>query len=93
MLLVAGSQAQANSALSRIVNGDHKEISISPKDVIVFSADPIPGNEVSINSLIDSIAKRGARAVYSQITDDFHVSGHASADDLMLLMEMTRPKN
>ncbi|MEK7502463.1 MAG: ribonuclease J [Patescibacteria group bacterium] len=92
LLLVAGSQAQANSALSRIVNGDHKEISISPKDVIVFSADPIPGNEVSINSLIDSIAKRGARAVYSQITDDFHVSGHASADDLMLLMEMTRPK-
>ncbi len=92
LLLVAGSQAQANSALSRIVNGDHKEISISPKDVIVFSADPIPGNEVSINSLIDSIAKRGAKAVYSQITDDFHVSGHASADDLMLLMEMTRPK-
>jgi len=92
LLLVAGSQAQANSALSRIVNGDHKEISISSKDVIVFSADPIPGNEVSINSLIDSIAKKGAKVVYSQITDDFHVSGHASSDDLMLLMELTRPK-
>jgi len=92
LLLVAGSQAQANSALSRIVNGDHKEISISPNDVVVFSADPIPGNEVSINSLIDSIAKRGAKVVYSQITDDFHVSGHASSDDLMLLMELTRPK-
>ena len=92
LLLVAGSQAQENSALSRIVNGEHREISISPKDVIVFSADPIPGNEVSINSLIDSIAKKGAKVVYSQITDDFHVSGHGSADDLMLLMELTRPK-
>src|SRR3989338_7313263 len=92
LLLVAGSQAQANSALSRIVNGDHKEISISSNDVIVFSADPIPGNEVSINSLIDSIAKKGARVVYSQITDDFHVSGHGSADDLMLLMELAHPK-
>ena len=92
LLLVAGSQAQENSALSRIVNGDHKEVSISSKDVIVFSADPIPGNEVSINSLIDSIAKKGARVVYSQITDDFHVSGHGSADDLMLLMELAHPK-
>ena len=92
LLLVAGSQAQENSALSRIVNGDHREISISPKDVVVFSADPIPGNEVSINSLIDSIAKKGAKVVYSQITDDFHVSGHGSADDLMLLMELARPK-
>lgn len=92
LLLVAGSQAQENSALSRIVNGEHREISISPKDIIVFSADPIPGNEVSINSLIDSIAKKGAKVVYSQITDDFHVSGHGSADDLMLLMELTRPK-
>lgn len=93
MLLVAGSQAQANSALSRIVNGEHPVININPKDVIVFSSDPIPGNEVSINSLIDSIAKKGAKVVYSQISDDFHVSGHGAADDLMLMMELVRPEN
>ncbi|MBI2031476.1 MAG: ribonuclease J [Candidatus Levybacteria bacterium] len=92
LLLVAGSQAQENSALSRIVNGEHPIISINSKDVVVFSADPIPGNEVSINSLIDSISKKGARVVYSQISDDFHVSGHAASDDLMLMMELVRPK-
>jgi len=92
LLLVAGSQAQENSALSRIVNEEHPIISINSKDLVVFSADPIPGNEVSINSLIDSISKKGAKVVYSQISDDFHVSGHAAADDLMLMMELVKPK-
>ncbi len=92
LLLVAGSQAQAGSALSRIANGEHREISISQNDVVVFSADPIPGNEVSINSLIDSLSKYGARVIYSELSDDFHVSGHGASDDLMLLMELVRPK-
>jgi len=93
LLLVAGSQGQENSALARIVNNEHKEVKISEKDTVVFSADPIPGNELSINSLIDSIAKKGTRVVYSKISDDFHVSGHASAEDLMLMMSLTAPKN
>jgi ribonuclease J len=92
LLLVAGSQGQQNSALARIANGEHREIRISPLDVVVFSADPIPGNELSINSLIDSIAKKGTRVVYSKISDDFHVSGHASSEDLMLMMSITNPK-
>lgn len=92
LLLVAGSQAQENSALSRIVNQEHPIININSKDVVVFSADPIPGNEVSINSLIDSISKKGAKVVYSQISDDFHVSGHAASEDLMLMMELVKPK-
>ncbi len=92
LLLVAGSQGQENSALARIVNNEHKEIKISEKDTVVFSADPIPGNELSINSLIDSIAKKGTRVVYSRISDDFHVSGHASAEDLMLMMSLTNSK-
>ena len=92
VLIVAGSQGQENSALSRIVNDDFKEIKITPKDTIIFSSDPIPGNEISINSLLDSIAKRGAKAIHSQVSSDFHVSGHGATDDLALMMDLTHPK-
>src|SRR3989344_2157047 len=76
VLIVAGSQGQENSALYRMVNDDFKEIKITSKDTIVFSSDPIPGNEISINELLDSIAKKGAKAVHSDVSPDFHVSGH-----------------
>ena len=92
VLIVAGSQGQENSALSRIVNDDFKEIKITPKDTIIFSSDPIPGNEISINSLLDSIAKRGAKTIHSQVSSDFHVSGHGATDDLALMMDLTHPK-
>lgn len=92
VLIVAGSQGQENSALTRIVNGEKKEIKLNPNDVVVFSADPIPGNEISINSMIDAMCKKGARVIYSEISDEFHVSGHAAAEDLMLMMSLTNPK-
>ncbi|MCL6096743.1 MAG: ribonuclease J [Patescibacteria group bacterium] len=92
VLIVAGSQGQENSALSRIANGDSKEIKINPDDVVIFSSDPIPGNEISVNNVIDSISKKGARVVYSEISSDFHVSGHAASNDLMLLMSLLNPK-
>ncbi|MDO8657966.1 MAG: ribonuclease J [Candidatus Levybacteria bacterium] len=93
LLFVAGSQGQENSAMTRIANGDHREVKFTPKDVVIFSSDPIPGNEVSINSLIDTIAKRGVKVVYSQMTDDFHVSGHGSQQDLILMMSLVGAKN
>ena len=93
LLFVAGSQGQENSALSRVVNGEHREVKISPNDVIVFSSDPIPGNEVSINSLIDSISKKGVKVIYSKNNDDFHVSGHAAAEDLMLMITLANARN
>jgi len=92
VLLVAGSQGQENSALSRIVDGGFKEVHLTPDDVVVFSADPIPGNETSVYSLIDDIARIGARILYSQVSDAFHVSGHASSEDLMLMMNLVSPK-
>lgn len=92
LLLVAGSQGQENSALTRIANGEHREVSLTPNDVVIFSSDPIPGNEVSVNSLIDAIAKKGARAVYTSFNSLFHVSGHGSIDDLLLLVSLTKPK-
>lgn len=93
MLLVAGSQGQENSALTRIANGEHKDIKIDPDDVVVFSSDTIPGNEISVNALIDTIAKRGAKVMYADVTgNEFHVSGHGSSKDLMLLISLTKPK-
>jgi ribonuclease J len=92
VLLVAGSQGQENSALSRIVDGGFKEVRLTSNDVVIFSADPIPGNEVSVYSLIDDIARIGARVIYSEVSDDFHVSGHASSEDLMLMMNLVSPK-
>ena len=92
VLLVAGSQGQENSALSRIVEGEFKEVKINPNDVVIFSADPIPGNEISIYSLIDDISRLGARVVYSELSDEFHVSGHASSEDMTLMMNLVNPK-
>lgn len=93
VMIVAGSQGQEHSALSRIVNGDHRDIKLKENDTIVFSSDAIPGNEISVNSLIDNIARRGARAVYSGISDEFHVSGHGAQEELALLIDLVKPKN
>ena len=59
-LVVAGSQGQEESAMARIANGEHREVKLNPQDVVIFSADPIPGNEVLVYELIDTITKKGA---------------------------------
>ncbi|OIP57948.1 MAG: hypothetical protein COX79_05730 [Candidatus Levybacteria bacterium CG_4_10_14_0_2_um_filter_36_16] len=92
MILVAGSQAQVESALVRIASDNDKDLRITRGDTIIFSADPIPGNEVNINSLIDTLSKKEARVVYSDISDHFHVSGHGSQNDLKLMISLTNPK-
>ncbi|HUD44227.1 MAG TPA: ribonuclease J [Patescibacteria group bacterium] len=92
LLLVAGSQGQQNSGMNRIANGEHREIKLAPDDVIIFSSDPIPGNEVSVNDLVDTLSKSGARVLYTQVSDKFHVSGHGSSGDLMLLMSLTKAR-
>jgi ribonuclease J len=92
LLFVAGSQGQENSALTRIANGEHREVTLKPDDVVIFSSDPIPGNEVSVNSVIDAIAKKGARAVYTSFNSLFHVSGHGSIEELLLMISLTKPR-
>src|SRR5215467_12672119 len=93
MLLVAGSQGQENSAMTRIAEGEHKEIRLKPNDLVIFSADPIPGNELAVSSLVDAIAKKGATVMYSDIASgSFHVSGHGSSGDHMLLISLIQPK-
>jgi len=92
VLVVAGSQGQENSAMLRMATDAHREVKLSPKDTVIFSSDPIPGNEVSVNSLVDALTKKGAKVLYTDITREFHVSGHGSAGDLMLLMSLTKAK-
>lgn len=92
VLLVAGSQGQENSALTRIGEGEHKSIKIVPDDVVVFSSDAIPGNEISVYALIDTLSKRGAKVFFSGQPNPFHVSGHGSSGDRQLLIGMTKAK-
>ena len=93
LLLVAGSQGQENSAMTRIAGGEFKDIRLQPNDMVIFSADPIPGNELAVSSLVDAIAKKGATVIYSDIASgSFHVSGHGSSGDHMLLISLTQPK-
>jgi ribonuclease J len=91
-LIVAGSQGQENSALTRISNGEHRDVKLQENDVVVFSSDPIPGNETSVYELVDTLSKRGVKVLYSPITKDFHVSGHGSLDELEQLIKLVRPK-
>lgn len=91
-LIVAGSQGQANSAMSRIANGEHREIALKKTDTVVFSADPIPGNEKAVYELIDTIAKKEVRVRYAPLTREFHVSGHGSIDEIKQLMTMVKAK-
>lgn len=92
VLIVAGSQGQENSAMTRIAEGQHRDISLSSDDLVIFSAEPIPGNEEAVNSLIDSIAKTGARAVTSSQNLLLHVSGHGSQQDHLLMMSLLKSK-
>lgn len=90
--VVAGSQAQEDSALYRLADGAHKDVSIRVDDTIIFSADPIPGYEEQVHKLVDKLTLLGANVVYSDINDELHVSGHGSQNDLTLMIGLTRPK-
>lgn len=92
VLIVAGSQGQENSALSRITDGDHREIKLTSDDVVVFSADPIPGNEEPVSQLMDAILKTGAQVIASEKGNFLHVSGHGSQDDHLLMMSLLKPR-
>jgi ribonuclease J len=91
-LIVAGSQGQTESALTRIANDNHKFVTLEEGDTVVVSADPIPGNENSVNALIEQLYRQGARVSYSDIMEDLHVSGHGSQADLMLMLAAIGPK-
>lgn len=92
MILLAGAQGQVESGLVRIATGGDRDLTISKNDTIIFSADPIPGNEENVNELVDTLSKIGAKVYYSTITRDFHVSGHGSQKEIQLLLSLTSPR-
>ncbi|MDX2098028.1 MAG: ribonuclease J [Leptolyngbyaceae cyanobacterium bins.59] len=91
LILTTGSQGEPMSALSRIANGEHPKVKIRQGDTVVFSANPIPGNTISVVNLIDKIMMQGAKAIYGR-EQGIHVSGHGCQEDQKLMIGLTRPK-
>jgi ribonuclease J len=91
-IIAAGSQGQFGSALSKITRKMNKNIRIKPGDKVVFSSDPIPGNEDEVTSIIEELTLQGADVVYPAIQDQLHASGHGNSGDMMFLMRFTNPK-
>ena len=89
--LVTGSQGEPLAALSRIAVDHHRHVKLEPRDVVVFSARAIPGNQRAIGRLMDHVARRGAAIVHED-DERIHVSGHASAADLRLMLSLVRPR-
>ena len=91
-LIVAGSQGQYGSALSKLADHQNPNTKIYPGDKIIFSSDPIPGNENEVYSVIEDLVSQGADVVYSDIADQLHSSGHGNMEDLKYLVRFTNPK-
>ncbi|HEU4792980.1 MAG TPA: ribonuclease J [Nitrolancea sp.] len=86
-----GSQGEPLAALSRIAHRDHREIQIQPGDTVIISATPIPGNETSVFRVINQLFHQGADVIYSARAL-VHVSGHASQDELRLMLNLVQPR-
>lgn len=90
-ILTTGSQGEPMAALTRMANHNHRQISIYPGDTVILSASPIPGNEKAVSRNIDQLFKLGAKVIYESISG-MHVSGHASQEELKLMLSMIKPK-
>ena len=91
VIITTGSQGETMSALTRMAAGEHKKIEITPNDLIIISANPIPGNEKSVSKVIDDLLQIGADVVYNALAD-IHVSGHACQEEQKLIFALTKPK-
>jgi ribonuclease J len=92
VVVASGTQGEPMSALSRIAVDNHKNVSVEPGDTVVLSARIIPGNEKGIYRMINHFAKRGAEVVYGSMNPPVHVSGHGSAEELKLVLNLVRPR-
>lgn len=91
LILTTGSQGEPMSAMTRIANGEHRQLKIRPGDTVVFSANPIPGNTIAVVNTIDKLMMQGANVVYGR-EKGIHVSGHGCQEDQKLMISLTRPK-
>ncbi|MGL5082776.1 MAG: ribonuclease J [Microcoleaceae cyanobacterium] len=91
LILTTGSQGEPLSALTRIANGGHHQVSIKSGDTVVFSANPIPGNTIAVVNTIDKLMMLGANVIYGR-DKGIHVSGHGCQEDHKLMLALTRPR-
>ncbi|WP_413782419.1 ribonuclease J [Anaeroselena agilis] len=91
LILTTGSQGEPMAALSRLAHGSHRNVELNPGDTVVISATPIPGNERSVGRIIDGLLRLGVEVIYEK-SSGIHVSGHASQEELKLILNLVRPK-
>ena len=88
VLITTGSQGESMAALSRMAANIHKKVSIKPGDTIIFSSNPIPGNEKAVSRVINELSAKGADVIFQ----DVHVSGHACQEEIKLIYSLVKPK-
>ena len=91
VLITTGSQGETMSALSRMAYSDHRKVAVGPDDYIIISANPIPGNEKAVSSVVNELMKHGCKVVYESMYE-VHVSGHACQEELKIMHGLTKPK-
>ena len=91
LILTTGSQGEPMAGLSRMASNNHRSVSIMPGDTVIISATPIPGNETSVGRTVDNLLRLGAHVEHGK-TEKIHVSGHASQEELKIMLNLIRPK-
>ena len=91
-LIVAGSQGQESSSLTRYASNTHRFLKPKPTDKVIYSTDIIPGNEQLVFKVIDQLTSQGIKVIYQETANDLHVSGHASAGEIQLLMQLANSR-
>ena len=92
VVICTGSQGEPMAALSRIANGEHKDVHIAPGDTVVFSSSAIPGNGIMIDHVVNQLTRCGADVVTNSILNDIHSSGHPSKQELRLVLKIFKPR-
>lgn len=88
VIITTGSQGESMAALSRMAANIHKKVTIKPGDLVIFSSNPIPGNEKAVSKVINELYRKGAEVIFQ----DAHVSGHACREEIKLIYSLVRPK-